>query len=529
MSSSLQRQPACRAFGKVGAARCPVCGFELRDELARQVQTANVFCPRPFCGVELKRAESGRLQALTFRLVDHFSRCVLPFSFSDQDGVDVYAQLRHSRAWSLQVYSPENADDLDRMEYFLPYIRRFLFPSPHEPEASCERWRFDLEWLGKTGTDVLPFTLDCRDSRKKLSHTLPLLLDRVELLVFSYQVGFLTLQFRAASTDASYFDQMNALNFLRPIAPLYLGFELPLLRSEAAAYRMPQLLAYLLAEFGTSARPADGPAGLPERPVLPVQPIYDDRMMVYTFSCVDRASCLPDPERCQKLLARATVIDFDPLEVAKAPVDAGEESGAAWQRCRWQSFGKDGGGLVVFNTDPFHERFLGGYQGTYYYDIFLLATLQRVTLLTLFERLSDISARASAQRQNQRRLRRLRRDLLLFKNQCCFSQITNRERGLSLWKRWHAVFENRTLLEEVNDQAEELDTFLKNQTRERIEWLVRLGGFLATAVPAVWGLEILLPPAQWGEWITTARWVLLATLIAGTGLFASVVLFRNQD
>src|SRR5690606_37482427 len=100
---------------------------------------------------------------------------------------------------------------------------------------------------------------------------------------------------------------------------------------------------------------------------------------------------------------------------------------AEWMRHRWEGYSKDGGELIVFNTDRFHERFIGHYHGTYYFDIFLVAVLQRVTLLSLFERLSDINTLTGSSQESRRKLQRVRYDLLRFKNQCWFSQITNRE------------------------------------------------------------------------------------------------------
>src|SRR5436309_1252142 len=43
-----------------------------------------------------------------------------------------------------------------------------------------------------------------------------------------------------------------------------------------------------------------------------------------------------------------------------------------------------------------------------------------------------------------------------------------------------------------NEQSEELNSYLQNRCRERIEGLVRLGGFLAAVVPTVLGLGALL-------------------------------------
>src|SRR5262249_44988301 len=151
--------------------------------------------------------------------------------------------------------------------------------------------------------------------------------------------------------------------------------------------------------------------------------------------------------------------------------------------------------------------------------------LQRVTLLTLFERLSDIRALTTEGHQGRARLRRLRKDLLRFKNQCWFSQITNRERGLVLWRRWQATFEVETLLDEVNEQSEELESYLQSRYRERMEWLLRMGGFLATAVPAIFGLEAILGSASW---VKTVRWSLLVALAFGTAAVAWY-LFYHQD
>ena len=106
------------------------------------------------------------------------------------------------------------------------------------------------------------------------------------------------------------------------------------------------------------------------------------------------------------------------MERAPAACPARSASATATRRARWEGFSKDGGSLVVFNTDAYHERYAGVYQGTYYFDVFLLAALQRVTLLTLFERLADIQALTRGGGASRRRLRRVRRDLLLFKNQC---------------------------------------------------------------------------------------------------------------
>lgn len=520
--------------------RCPVCGWEWRDGAP---EGDPVRCPRPTCRVALgyREAESGGpLRARTFRVVEGYSTCVLPFSVrGDADLAAVLGRLEEHGRWSRRSFSLHDPEDIERTEYFLPYVRRFLFPSLFElPEdqvhvpagglpSTCMRYDFDLARLGPVESDGVPLLLEARDPRRRLEFAWPLRLASVELILFEYRVGFLILHFRGASGDETLFDQMDALTYLRTIAPLYRGFEMPELSAPGEPrYSMPQLLAFLLAEFEDNPLP---PPGKPERiapgPTLPVRPVYDDRMMVYSFSCLDRESVLGEPDHDRDLLRRATVVGFDcepQLPVGEPDSNAQD----AWLRLRWQGCSKDGCSLVVFDTDRFHENFLGTYHGTYYFDIFLLASLQRVTLLALFERLSDIPGLTTTDARSRKQLRRVRKDLLLFKNQCWFSQITNRERGLVLWRRWQEVFEVHTILKEVNEQSAELESYLQNRHRERVERLMRLGGFIATAVPAIFGLEVLLGRY---EWFATLRIGLLALLFLIAGTLAVYFMVRREE
>jgi hypothetical protein len=484
--------------------------------------------------VELLPGTPERLKPRTFRLTSHYSLCVLPFTFADPEGMPLPARLVAGDRWRERVFSLDDPDDVDRTEYFLPYIRRFLFPSlfadkaagdeREQPKPTCWHFVFDLARLGPAGKGGLPLTLRGHDRRKNMDVEHPLLLESIDLIVFCYRVAFLVFRFRGTEPGVTYFDQMEALAYLRTIAPLYRDFEMPELVTAGTRYRMQTLLPYLLAEFAPGPVPAVPASPTPNVP-LPVKPTYDDRMMVYTFSCLDRDTVIPDVRQCQNLLERYAIVNFDPNDFSRPPGD-GDTSPTAWMRARWQAFSKDGGMLLVFDTDRYHAQYLGVYHGTYYFDIFLLAALQRVTLLALFDRFANIQELITGSRASRKLLRRVRRDLLLFKNQCWFSQITNRERGLTLWKRWQKVFDTRTLLREVHEQSSELDTYLQARYRERIEWLVRIGSFLAAALPVVLGLERFLGQEKW---IANLRWVLLAALAAGAAAFAYVVVFRMRD
>jgi hypothetical protein len=511
--------------------RCPVCGWEYEGQLPG-------FCGRPGCGVELLPGTAERPGIRTFTLLGHFSMCVLPFSFTETEDSPICQRLQSGGRWQERVFSLDDPDDVERTEYFLPYIRRFLFPSlfakepvqegkPGKGARSCWHFKFDLKRLGPAGAEGLPLTLRGHDARKNLSATFPLLLEEVQLIVFSYRVGFLVLRFRSpGASGATFFDQMDALSYLRMIAPAFRGFRMPELLVGERRFLMTQLLPYLLAEFDTATPPPASPSDTPADRALPVRPIYDDRMMIYTFSCLDKDTVLESAPTNIDLLRRASIVNLDEKGTTRPHGEERSRDPRAWIRSRWNGFSKDGGSVAVFNTDRYHARFLGVYTATYYFDIFLLAALQRVTLLMLFEGFADIQTLITGTNAGRKLLRRVRRDLLMFKNQCWFSQITNRERGLILWKKWQRTFETPALLREVNEQSEELNTYLQMRYRERMEWLVRLGSFLAASLPFILSLERFLGHAPWVE---TLRWVLLTVVVVGAGAFAWWVFFRQPD
>jgi hypothetical protein len=481
--------------------------------------------------------EDGTVRALSLRLRNHFSLCILPFSLPENDSGGAARSIRASARWTEQVFSLDSPTDADRTEYFLPYVRRFLFPSLFEPphvaardagsestwQTTSRRFRFDLTSLGGL-PDGLAVSLRYQDPESSVGFDFPLLIETAELLLFSHHVGFLVLRIRSTDRDTTYLDQMNATSNFRMVAPLAREFLLPELRVGDSVSSVPKLLSSLLTELAATEPDRDGTRREATPPGgLPVRAIYDDRMMTYTFSCIDKESVGAGQTACLGLIRRAAVV---PGDRNLGQPSGTEDADDAWLKLRSIGFSKEGGSLVVFNTDHYQEHVLGRYWETYYFDIFLLATLQRVALLTLFERLSDIRGLTTRSRDSARRLRNVRLSLLRFKNQVWFSQITNRERGLELYRRWRDVLETQQLVDEVTSQARELDDHLGRRARERVEWLMRLAGFLLAALSLVVGLDTLFPDEPW---VPMVRLALVAALVISIAVAAFAALRHGSE
>jgi hypothetical protein len=94
-------------------------------------------------------------------------------------------------------------------------------------------------------------------------------------------------------------------------------------------------------------------------------------------------------------------------------------------------------------------------------------------------------------------------------------------------EKWQKTLEMRALFEEVNEQSAELDAYMQARYRERMDHSVRLGGFLAAAVPLVWGLDRFFEGAEWAK---VLPWVVLALLLVGSAAAAWYLTFwRGND
>jgi hypothetical protein len=514
------------------AKRCAICATSFEDVSPQSSEESALPCAPGGCLSQTLEAEKGEQP---FQLTEHYSLCIFPFTFHEDDG-NSFMRLRKSARWERRTFSEDDPEDVDRTEYFLPYVKKFLFPSLYEDHGNfdphtdfsvptLQHYQLDLSTLGVVDTaGALPFWLSGQDDRDKRNYRHAMLLDEVQLLVSSLRVGFLIFRLRCSGDRPTYMDQMHATLFFRLLAPIYRGFLMPKMEVDGSSFQINQLLAHLLADFDGS-RAIMPPQRYTERLRIPVRPSYDDRMMVYTFSCIDHKTCLADRERARRLLERHAFSRFDD-DLSGRASSGNEDDDHQWLTRRWQSISKEGSSLVAFDVEEFNRVFLGQYHSSYYFDIFLLASLQRTALLLLFERLSDIRSLTALSWESQKTLRRLRKSVLLFKNQSWFSQITHRERGLVLWRRWQSVFEVEKLMREVNDQSTELNTYLQDRARQQIEWGVRIGGFLATSLPAIFGLRVFLGNAPW---VDSLRWVLALMVLLGATVFGWFVLFREED
>jgi len=121
--------------------RCPSCFAGIPPA---QLSSGSTFvCPRGPCAIELAVHEDGTVRALSLRLRNHFSLCILPFSLPENDSGGVARSIRASARWTEQIFSLDSPADADRTAS-AGYNRRQLMRIARIVEAHAGE--FEARW-----------------------------------------------------------------------------------------------------------------------------------------------------------------------------------------------------------------------------------------------------------------------------------------------------------------------------------------------------------------------------------------------
>jgi len=401
--------------------------------------------------------------------------------------------------WSLlDVFDRGTTDDRDlryaEYVYFHPFVRRVLYPSDQEPNPALSILR---------RLDVLGVEVELQDEPGSLT----LKVDRVHLYLFRSQTALLVVEVStqtpmALSTAEQFVDQ-----FRRVYAPYhYMG----------KGGHCPTKLRWLVSSSAKSV-PSDGNFDNPEAMYSPVEdprtrrapvaahwswliePLHygriaadaqicveqleDDRIPAMSFFGVDdpfaltRADfirlcfCdsagdsfeLPYGQRFLEDFEKRFCYDRFWQEPDATSVGSLREYVARKNRewrftryvCTGYHFGTitkpDGWGLVILSHFRHH-----------YFQIGLLATFHRASLLKYSRRLTDAATRADHRAGDERwePLIQVRKEFADFVNQYWFREVSNQDQGKELFQWWSERLGNRELLAQLSMEASAVDRIL---------------------------------------------------------------------
>jgi hypothetical protein len=218
------------------------------------------------------------------------------------------------------------------------------------------------------------------------------------------------------------------------------------------------------------------------------EPVLDERMLVFTYACLDPASCPPDfinSKRYDVFLSRLLYVDLDGDSYRYDPEFTREQLKRHLYR-RWAHMGTYYGftsysnvtttiGAVDCDEHTLREGFLIHRMfSTRYYLMTMIALFYRATLLDFAERTALVSKRiyrdwedGKLSKGNVRLATDLRAEFLHFSNYWYFDELANKDEEFE-----HFIMHCRSLRiqpvkKEVDEEIEKLNTSLQSYAHSR--------------------------------------------------------------
>lgn len=322
----------------------------------------------------------------------------------------------------------------ERIEYFLPYIRKYLFgisqgsdKLPHSTHYNLDHDKTIIHDKMKNQIEIVNGTPDhCRYISLKVQDAY--------LTLFRYGVGFLIIDTRLDQKDI----------FIEDIIAL---------SSEVDRNHKGIFKAFLETTENTFG-------------------FKMDSENMFSYVCLKLGEKIYHDEEMREVLYKVSnnIRWQDSYLAGNYPNRLSERMFLKQEDYISYGFSKSGCALAVTdcaedydNRDGKIKNYIDMFKTTDF-DILLLALHQRNSLLNFSNKLSQFEAGNS-----EKIVKALRRSFLNFTTQSWFSQITEDELGMAKYRIWQDMFENSILYEEVDRQISEVDEYNRSQLSKRIE------------------------------------------------------------
>ena len=211
--------------------------------------------------------------------------------------------------------------------------------------------------------------------------------------------------------------------------------------------------------------------------------VYFDKLFTYSYVCLDAEEwneekhfeyIIDEFYKFQYVLPYNYGSSFAP--------DLKDIKNNTYSRWKYSIYGftRESGVFLSSNIEKFNSTKLPSYFENIYLYIFLLAFYQRIALLLFSQELLNTG---------NSKIEMLKEELTKFTHFSWFSQITNSEHGMDLWKNWQKAFDLQTLFDEVHKEYTEFYDHIVARGQEKINLLL-IVVFVLNAVFA--GMSLLI-------------------------------------
>ncbi len=358
--------------------------------------------------------------------------------------------------WKLKIHN--YYEDKQSYDFFLPYMRKFLFPTLfwdknmerkykimneqkkaiNVASLSCTTFEYRLESI-KTGDIVY-------GKQAGIIH-----FDISEIKLFCFKSGICFLDIRAEVDNNEGlidFNQILDFNFsFRNLTPRAVSNKNNVSELKGKNIDKIEDIALLIKSIIDGFETDD------------VEKIYYDKMFTYSYVCVDGWNVVDDFNKYKNdflkfqyvMSTKSSAIFNDDNQKLKDNI---------YSMWNYSMFGFTVESGVVFVSDKEKYNITKmpyNFEKKYFY----------VLLLALYQRISLINFSQDLLKTDRNTARRLNRRFTQFTHFSWFSQITNSENGMNIWEKWQKAFKLQQLFDEVHKQYIEYYDLIRVSNQEK--------------------------------------------------------------
>ncbi|MEW6574451.1 MAG: hypothetical protein AB1374_12565 [Bacillota bacterium] len=474
------------------------------------------------------------------RTKQHFTILIYPFHHlieGNKKGPSRLSQLpTHWVHWWNRLTDNQLLDTLDDTYFFLPYVRKLLFPETNwlsgdaTIQAESARNQFRVlsrkainEIILKDGLIRLTYnpailktlqSLELRFTLGSTSFSASVKIDWIDVFLFPQRVGFLALKMRIADHKPPDTARINDfLYYARQVLPFQRGYKVATWRCIGTElteeFSSQELIDYLLQGF-TQESPLNAESfgsflqavktGNTQRrySLSETGQVYGMSFRHFTFVCLgenqedftyDSNDSLESPDSKtpplfaslseQTLYELATCTDTRDPNYKPHPTGLSQLMEKAYIAIwdNWQGLAlHDSVIFLAIRPTSFTEKVLPKNVETDYFHLYLLTLYQKVRLSLLA---GDIMRERGYLHRNLRAAKSRQDEFMQFRNHYWFEQVTFKPQGIELYRRFQLGLEILLLYEavssELKDLSEHYERKMEMRTGKLINFLTCVG------------------------------------------------------
>lgn len=372
----------------------------------------------------------------------HYTYFLNPFVVDDEKYEKFLCKFVKDKKWNLRIF--DKLEDMEIFTHFLTGAKEVMFPSFYWSEKYKDKIKnlkgknLAKELAKQSAVEFIYDINDFNIVQGKIDSENQIFFEIKEIKIVCFNSGICFLSFKALITDNDYISFRDLLNFnhkFKELSSSYAKF-----KGKDNIYIQSNQFESLtyISEFIENIT-----AGYVS---LENDDIYSDKMFTYSYACIDETDWNSENSfEDIKDNFYKYVFQFSGDYDSEIELSEKEKQDVIYSKWKYSKYGftKLGGVVFCSATDHFNFTKLPIHYEKVSYYIMLLAFYERIALIMLNTELT------SPNTQNTTKLLNKISQELIYNR---FTQISNSEHGMALWKNWEKAFELNELYDELDQE-----------------------------------------------------------------------------